>query len=319
MPLFPESEPWAVHHLAVGDGHTLHVEECAAVDGLPVVFLHGGPGSGCSPAQRRLFDPARFRAILVDQRGCGRSTPLGADRANTTAYLVADLERLREHLGIPGWIVFGGSWGSTLGLAYAQAFPQRVLGLVLRGIFLGSPEEIHTYVQGQSGAAPEAWQLFAAAIPAGERGDLLAALARRIVDADPAITTPAAHAWIDYERALMGEPPLAELPDRVRIAKARLQMHYLTNACFLPSGALLAGIERIRHIPAAIVQGTADPVCPPQTAEKLRDAWPEATWVPVAGAGHAGLSPPVADACIEALGWVAEWAGSQCKGRGTLI
>ena len=310
MPLFPESEPWAVHHLAVGDGHTLHVEECAAVDGLPVVFLHGGPGSGCSPAQRRLFDPTRFRAILFDQRGCGRSTPLGAGHANTTAHLVADLERLREYLGIPAWIVFSGSWGSALGLAYAQAYPARVLGLVLRGIFLGSREEIHAYVQGHSGAAPAAWQVFADAIPAGERADLLAAYARRIIDDNPAIAAPATRAWLDYERALMGEPPLAEPPDSVRIAKARLQIHYLTNTCFLPPGALLVGIEKIRHIPAAIVHGTADPVCPLQIAEKLHDAWPEATWVPVAGAGHGGLSPPIAHACIEALGRVAEWAGA---------
>ena len=314
MPLFPESEPWAVHHLAVGDGHTLYVEECAAVDGLPVVFLHGGPGSGCSPAQHRLFDPARFRAILFDQRGCGRSTPLGADHANTTAHLVADLERLREYLGIPAWIVFGGSWGSTLGLAYAQTFPERVLGLVLRGIFLGSNDEIRAYVEGRSGGPADSWQSFADAIPAAESADLLAACARRILDGDPAIAAPAVSAWLNYERALMGEAPLNEVPDGARMAKARIQMHYLTQACFLPPDALLAGIDRIRHIPAAIVHGTADPVCPLSTAQELHRIWPEARWLAVAGAGHAGLSPPIAEVCIQALGWVAERVGDGWKG-----
>ncbi len=314
MPLFPESEPWAVHHLAVGDGHTLHVEECAAVDGLPVVFLHGGPGSGCSPAQRRLFDPARYRVILFDQRGCGRSTPLGATEANTTAHLVADLERLRQYLGIPAWIVFGGSWGSTLGLAYAQTFPERVLGLVLRGIFLGSSDEIRAYVEGRSGGSAGSWQSFANTVPAGESADLLAACARRILAADPTIAVPAVRAWLNYERALMGEAPLNEVPDGARMAKARIQMHYLTQACFLPSDALLAGIDRIRHIPAAIVHGTADPVCPLSTAQELHRRWPEAHWLAVAGAGHAGLSPPIAEACSKALGWVAERVGDGRKG-----
>jgi proline iminopeptidase len=292
--------------MSVGEGHVLYVEECAAIDGLPVLFLHGGPGSGCSPTQRRLFDPERFHAVLFDQRGCGRSRPLGCIEANTTAHLVADLEYLRDALGIPAWILFGGSWGSLLALAYAQIFPERVLGLVLRGVFLGSREEIYAYVQGKGGAAPEAWKTFARQIPAGEQGDLLTAYARRILHDDPEIALPAARAWLDYERALMGELPVAQLPDAIQMAKARVQMHYLTHDCFLAPGQLLAGVERLRHIPAAIVQGLADPVCPPHVAESLHRAWPEATWVPVPDAGHGGLSPAVARACINALGWVGE-------------
>jgi proline iminopeptidase len=305
-PLFPLSRPHYARQMAVGDGHLVYVEECAAVHGLPVLFLHGGPGSGCSPTQRRLFDPQRFHAVLFDQRGCGRSQPLGSIQANTTAHLVADLEYMREALGIHAWIVFGGSWGSLLALAYAQSHPESVRGLVLRGIFLGSPEEISTYVQGHHGAAPRAWQAFAAAMPAGERDDLLAAYARRVLADDPKVAIPAARAWLNYERALMGEPSLTAAPDAGQLAKARIQLHYLTHQCFLEPGQLLAGLDRLRHIPTTIVQGMADPVCPPHTAAQLHRAWPEATWLPVAGAGHGGLSPAIAKACIKALGWVAE-------------
>ena len=303
-PLFPPSKPLYARQMAVGDGHLLYVEECAAVHGLPVLFLHGGPGSGCSPAQRRLFDPKRYRAIFVDQRGCGRSQPHGKLEANTTAHLVADLEYLREALGIPAWIVFGGSWGSLLALTYAQIYPESVQGLVLRGIFLGTGEEIQTYVQGCNGTVPDAWKLFADAVPSNERGDLLGAYARRILGADPAQAIPAARAWLDYERALMGEPKLSKAPDVAQLAKARVQMHYLTQDCFLNTDQLLAGIDRMRHIPAVIVQGMEDPVCPPLNAQKLHRAWPEATWMPINGAGHGGLSAPIARACIKALEWV---------------
>jgi len=305
-PLFPVSQPRYARQMNVGDGHVVYVEECAAEHGLPVLFLHGGPGSGCSATQRRLFDPQRFHAVLFDQRGCGRSQPLGSIEANTTAHLVADLEYLRQALGISAWIVFGGSWGSLLALAYAQSYPENVLGLVLRGIFLGTPEEVRAYVQGSHGAVPKAWRAFAGALPVAERDDLLAAYAARILADDPAVATTAARAWLDYERALMGEAPLAAPPDAVHLAKARIQLHYLVHHCFLAPGQLLAGIDRLRHIPTSIVQGMADPVCPPQIAKQLHNAWPEAIWMPVAGAGHGGLSTPIASACIKALGWVAE-------------
>lgn len=305
-PLFPPSRPRYARQMAVGDGHLVYVEECGTVHGLPVLFLHGGPGGGCSVEQRRLFDPQRFHAVLFDQRGCGRSQPLGRIEANTTAHLVADLEYLREALGIASWIVFGAAWGSLLALAYAEACPENVRGLVLNGVFLGSPEEIDTYVQGRHGAVPEAWQTFAGAVPAGERDDLLAAYARRILADDPAVATAAAHAWLNYERAVHGELPLAVAPDAGQLASARIQLHYLLHQCFLLPGQLLAGLDRLRHIPTSIVQRLADPLCPPQLARQLHRAWPEAIWLPVSGGGRGAMSPHVARACIKALGWVAE-------------
>ena len=230
--------------------------------------------------------------MLFDQRGCGRSRPLGSIKDNTTAHLVADLEYLRDALGIPAWIVFGGSWGSLLGLAYAQLFPERVLGLVLRGVFLGSRDEINAYVQGSHGVVPEAWDTFSGSIPRTERSDLLAAYARRILGEDSEIARLAARAWLDYERALMGEMPLVQMPDAVQMAKARLQMHYLTHDCFLAPGQLLAGVERLRHIPAAIVQGLAAAYCGKAASRLARgDLGAGArcrAWRPVASGG-AGL------------------------------
>jgi proline iminopeptidase len=300
--LFPETAPVATYRLDVGDGHQLHVEEGGSPDGLPLLFLHGGPGSGCSPKQRRLFDPRRFRSVFVDQRGCGRSTPLGALVGNSTGALVADLERVRQALGIGRWLVCGGSWGSLLGLAYAQAHPQRVLGLLLRGIFLGSREEVQGYARGAGRAArllPDVQEDNFAADP-------LAPWVSRILSADLARSQAAVRDWLDYERALMGEPPLADIPDAAQTAKARLQMHYLANDCFLAPGQLLAGVNRLRHLPAAIVQGLADPVCPPLAAARLRAAWPEAEWVGVVGAGHGALTPLLAAATIAALVRLAE-------------
>lgn len=304
--LYPEVKPRCARRIAVGDGHYLYVEEVGPADGLPVLFLHGGPGSGCTPAQRRLFDPQRFRAVLVDQRGAGRSQPLGALNENTTADLVADLEIVREALGIPAWIVFGGSWGSLLALAYAQIYTERVLGLVLRGIFLGSQAEIASYVGGENPGAHQAWHAFSRALGAAASGDLLAACAARVLGEDAGEAERAGRAWLDYERALLGEAPLGRSPDARETAKVRIQMHYLSRYCFLAPGQLLAGVERLRHLPAAIVQGLSDPVCPPKNADALHHAWPEATWFPVSNAGHGGLSPPIARACIKALGWVAE-------------
>lgn len=297
FPLFPEQAPYCSRQLPVGDGHALYVEECGRPDGVPLVFLHGGPGSGCSPAHRRFFNPSRFRAVLFDQRGCGRSTPLAGLHHNTTAHLVADIERIREALGIARWIVFGGSWGSLLALAYASHHPARVTALVLRGIFLGSDDELRRYAQGSDGSAALAWQAFAAAMPAAERRDLLRAYTRRLLDGDPV----AARHWLDYERALMGEPPLAGAPDARQRAKTRVQAHYLANGCFCDPAALLASCAGLRHLPAVIVQGRRDRVCPPAAAERLQRALPQAQWVAVETGGHNALAADMAAACIAAL------------------
>ncbi|PKO37592.1 MAG: proline iminopeptidase [Betaproteobacteria bacterium HGW-Betaproteobacteria-6] len=293
--LFPECRPRCVRQMAVGDGHILHVEECGPFDGIPVLFLHGGPGGGCLSEHRRLFDPAVFRVVLVDQRGAGRSLPSGELGANTTLDLVADLDAVREALGISGWIVFGGSWGSLLALAYAQIYPESVLGLVMHGIFLGSHEEIVAYARGLGELLPES-----------EQGHPLTSFSRRILGDDPQTAAEAAQLWLNYQRQLVGKAPLEGRLDAMQLARARIQMHYLTRNCFLVPGQLLAGIARIHHLPAVIVQGMADPVCPPIAAETLHRAWPEATWVPVASAGHDALSPAMARACIKALGWMVE-------------
>lgn len=308
--LFPAAVPFAEHRLDVGDGHLLHVEECGNPDGLPLLFLHGGPGSGCSPRQRRLFDPRRFRAVLVDQRGCGRSTPLGGLAGNDTPALVADCERVRAALGIERWLVCGGSWGSLLALAYAQAHPDAVAGLVLRGIFLGSREEVHGYARGAARAAR--------LLPASNAdfvADPLAPWVSRILSSDPSRALPAVAAWLDYERRLMGDAPQAAPPDAVQLAKARIQMHYLMHDCFLAPGQLLDGVRTIRQLPAAIVQGLADLVCPPLAAARLRAAWPEAEWSGIAHAGHGGLTPPLAQATIAALARVADRIEALAGGR----
>ena len=312
-PLFPDVQPRCARRIAVGDGHYLYVEEIGPADGLPVLFLHGGPGSGCTPGQRRLFDPQRFRTILVDQRGAGRSLPLGDLHDNTTADLIADLDLLREALGIPAWIVFGGSWGSLLALEYACAHPDRVAGLVLRGIFLASAAELRAYVGRIPPQAPglreslerEARIRLPRMRSPQAEDDLLAAWCRRTLAGRPATQRAAARHWLDHERALMGEPPLPGPPDARELAKARIQAHYLAHGCFTDAARLLAACAALRHLPAAIVHGADDPVCPPATARALHRALPEADYVEIPGAGHAGLAPEMATACIAALDRVA--------------
>lgn len=296
-PLFPPTAARLARRYRVGTGHLLYVEECGPADGQPVLFLHGGPGSGCNAAQRRLFDPRRYRAIFIDQRGSGRSLPLGETIENTTPDLIADFEEVRQALGIESWIVVGGSWGSLLALVYAQLFPDSVRGLVLRGIFLGSPEEISAYAAN----LPPLDSDFEQNSRSTAAHHPLTTYARRILTDDAQATT----AWLNHERRLMGEPPLGDSPDARQQAKARIQMHYLMHDCFLQPGQLLAGIPYLRHLPGVIIQGMADPVCPPAAAESLRRAWPEALWMPLAAAGHGALSPPIARATIKALDWVA--------------
>ena len=303
--LFAPIEPFDSGMLAVDDRHRLYWEQSGRPDGTPVVFLHGGPGAGCAPTHRRFFDPAHYRIILVDQRGAGKSTPSGDLTGNTTADLVADLEALRHHLAIARWVVFGGSWGSTLALAYAQAHPNACRALILRGIFLGGAHEIDWFMHGIGRFFPEAHQAFVAAIPAAERSDLLGAYYRRLTDGDRATRRNAALAWSRYEGACSTLLPSQETVlnfSEIDFAErlARIEAHYFVNRLFLTPGALLAGVELIRHLPAVIVQGRYDMVCPIATADALHNAWPEATYDVVPDAGHAALEPGIRRALVNA-------------------
>ncbi len=297
-PLYPPCSPRATGMLDVGDLHRLYWEVSGNPDGIPVLFVHGGPGAGTSPAQRRFFDRARYNIILFDQRGCGLSTPHGELEANTTLHLVADMERLRTALGIDRWLVFGGSWGSTLALAYAQAHPGRCLGLVLRGIFLCRKTEIDWFLYGIRALFPEAQRLFAEFIPAAERSDLLAAYHRRLVDPDPAIHQPAAHAWATFEAScstLLPNPDLVSAfgSEKTALSLSRIEAHYFMHDIFLPDNSLLDNVGRIRDIPAIIVQGRYDAVCPVVSADDLARAWPEAHYIVVPNAGHSAFEPGI--------------------------
>ncbi len=305
-PRFPEIEPYANGWLAVDDLHQLYWETCGNPRGVPVVFLHGGPGGGCEPQHRRFFDPAFWHIVLFDQRGAGRSTPAAELRDNTTPRLVADLERLREHLGFERWLLFGGSWGSTLALAYAQAHAKRCLGLVLRGIFLARPAEIDWFMHGMGQFFPEAWRSFAGFLPEAERADLLGGYYRRLTDPDPARHLPAARAWDRYECACSTLlPPNAtqrtEAGPAAVLAIARIEAHYFVHRAFLDDDQLLRDIARIRHLPCTIVQGRYDVVCPPVTADALARAWPEAELVIVADAGHAVREPGITRELVAAV------------------
>jgi proline iminopeptidase len=303
--LYPATEPSRSGHLALDALHTMYWEECGNSRGVPLVFLHGGPGGGSAPDHRRYYDPGFYRIIVYDQRGAGRSTPLGELKDNTTPHLVADLETLRTHLGIERWLVFGGSWGSTLALAYAQVHPGRVLGLVLRGIFLCRPLEINWFLYQMQFIFPEAWRSFSQPIPKDERADLLKAYHRRLVDPNPGIHMPAAHAWSRYEGScstLLPDPTLISHfdEDAVALGIARIEAHYFVNHIFLPDNSLLDGITRIRHLPCTIVQGRYDIVCPILSAEDLHRAWPEAEYIVVGDAGHSAREPGIARELVAA-------------------
>jgi proline iminopeptidase len=313
--LFPEIEPYASGRIALDAVHTMQWETCGNPKGVPLVFLHGGPGGGCLPHHRRFYDPAFWNIVLYDQRGAGRSTPAAALIDNTTQHLVADLERLRTHLGLERWLVFGGSWGSTLALAYAQAHPDRVQGLVLRGIFLATEAEIDWFMHGMRNIFPEAWRAFVEALPRSERNDLLANYYRRLTNPDPAIHLPAAHAWDRYEGActtlLPAPDPLSRFDgDTAALAIARIEAHYFVNRAFLAPNQLLDGVAKIRHLPCTIVQGRYDIVCPPVTADALARAWPEAEYVVVPDAGHSVREPGITRELVGAVGRMKEQVGN---------
>ncbi|HXV01124.1 MAG TPA: prolyl aminopeptidase [Caulobacteraceae bacterium] len=303
--LYPPVEPYEVGRLDVGDGHQIHFERCGNPGGRPAVFLHGGPGAGCSPAQRRLFDPARYAVTLFDQRGCGRSTPHASLEANTTWDLVADIERLRQQAGVDRWLVFGGSWGSTLALAYAEAHPRRVSGLIVRGVFTATRSEIDWYYQG--GAAwlfPDLWEKFLAPIPEAEHGDLVAAYNRRLTGADEAARLEAAKAWSLWEAGtitLLPNSLAAQFgEDRYALAFARIENHYFSHDSWLEDDQLIGNGGRLADIPGVIVQGRYDVATPARSAWRLSKAWPRARFELIADAGHAFDEPGILDALVRA-------------------
>jgi proline iminopeptidase len=305
--LFPEIEPFASGRLKVSGSHVLYWEQSGNPRGVPVLFLHGGPGAGAAAAHRRFFDPRHYRIIIYDQRGCGRSTPHGELSENTTHHLVADIEALRRHLNIQRWVLFGGSWGSTLALAYGLRWPAHCAGFILRGIFLGSRRETDWFLYGMGTFFPEASRAFLSVVPEAEHGDLLNAYYQRLTSASPAIHMPAAAAWSRYETVCSNLIPRPEEPaippggDIAALALARIEAHYFYHDVFLQDGELLRDVHRLRHIPATIVQGRYDMVCPIVTADALARAWPEAKYIVISDAGHSAMEPGIRAALVRAV------------------
>lgn len=310
--LYPPIEPYKNECLKVSQIHTIHYEECGNPRGKPVLFVHGGPGGGIETVYRQYFNPEKYRVILVDQRGSGKSTPHAELRENTTQHLIADMEQVREYAGVEQWLVFGGSWGSTLGLAYAQAHPDRVSGLILRGIFLCRDEEIRWFYQdGADRIFPDYWEQFLAPIPPGKRYDLLQAYYQRLTSDDPAVRQEAARAWSVWEgstsKLLFDEKAVSRFgQDEFSLAFARIECHYFVHNAFLEENQLLRDIEKIRHIPAVIVQGRYDIVCPLTSAWDLHRAWPEAAFHVIPDAGHSITEPGIVDRLVEATDRFAE-------------
>lgn len=296
--LYPKIEPYTIGMLRVSDTHEIYFEECGNPDGKPVVYLHGGPGDGCHDIYRRYFDPKAYRIVLFDQRGCGRSKPHASLVDNTTWHLVADIEALREHCGIDTWQVFGGSWGSTLALAYAQTHPDRVSELVLRGLFTLRRSEVEWFYQeGASHVYPDFWEDYVAPIPEDERGDMMAAYHKRLTGDDEAAQIECARAWTTWEKStafLWPDPdPLTDVdPEHFALAFARIESHYFMNGGFFDSDdQLIQNVDKIRHIPAVLIQGRYDMCTPMRTAWDIHKAWPEADFYLVGDAGHAGSEP----------------------------
>jgi proline iminopeptidase len=305
--LYPYLEPYDQRLLEVGDRHRVYVEQCGRPDGVPVVVFHGGPGGGCSPTMRRFFDPDHYRIILFDQRGCGRSKPSACIEANTTAHLLSDIETIRETLGIDRWIVFGGSWGATLGLAYAQAQPGRVLHLVLRGVFTGTRSELDWFYGGGAGRFfPELWAQFTRLIPEEEQDDLINAYARRLFSGDVHEENRFARAWTRWENALASIETrgviTGDAPSEYARAFARLENHYFSNGCFLgEDGALMRNLHRMQNVPGTIVQGRYDMICPPRTAWQLHRSWGRSRLEMVGMSGHALSEPAIARELVRVM------------------
>lgn len=306
MGLFPAIKPYVTHSLAVDEPHVLHVEECGSPEGIPVLFVHGGPGAGCEPWHRRFFDPEQYRIVLFDQRGCGRSAPHAELAGNDTWALVRDMERIREHLGIDRWVLFGGSWGATLSLAYAETHPDRVLGLVLRGIFLCRAEEIRWFYQeGAHRIFPDYWEEYLRPIPPEERGDLVRAYYARLTGDDELARMAAAKAWSRWEARTSTLLPRKEVVEHfsdpyTALGLARIECHYFMNDAFLEHDQLVRDADRLREIPGVIVHGRYDVVCPLESAWRLHRAWPRAEIRIIPDAGHSAAERGITDALVRA-------------------
>jgi len=309
---YPEIQPYVRHTLRVDNTHQLYVEESGNPQGIPVVFLHGGPGAGSEPFQRRFFDPQRYRIVLFDQRGCGQSTPHAELAANNTENLVADIERIRKHLGIERWLVFGGSWGSTLGLVYAEAHPECVMGLVLRGIFLCRPRDINWFYQdGASFLFPDYWADYLAPIPPAERDSMVDAYYERLTGEDEVTRMAAAKAWSLWEGRTATLLPRQSVIEHfanpfTALSLARIECHYFINNSFLEPDQILARADRLKGIPGVIIHGRYDVVCPVEQAFALHQAWPEAQLEVIADAGHSATEPGIVDALVRATDAFAE-------------
>ncbi|MCG6862837.1 MAG: prolyl aminopeptidase [Chromatiaceae bacterium] len=304
--LYPLIEPYATRYIAVDSVHRLYLEESGNPAGIPAIFLHGGPGAGCEPAHRCFFDPARYRILLFDQRGSGRSTPHAELAENTTWHLVADMERIRQELGIDRWLIFGGSWGSSLALAYAQSHPDRVSALIVRGVFLCRDQELRWFYQeGANWAFPDWWRDFLAPIPEDEQDDLLRAYHRRLTGRDEIARMAAAKAWSIWEgrtATLLPNPGVRAFfaDPHVALSLARIECHYFVNQAFLETNQLLRNADRIADIPGVIVQGRYDLICPLRSAWELHSAWPQSELEIIPDAGHAAFEPGIRSALVAA-------------------
>ena len=307
--LYPEIKPYARHALAVDEPHVLYVDESGSPDGLPVVFIHGGPGAGCDALSRRFFNPNHYRIVTFDQRGCGRSTPYASLEKNSTWDLVADMELIREKLGIDKWVLFGGSWGSTLALAYAQKHADRVHALILRGIFLCRPQDFHWFYQeGASRLFSDYWQDYLAPIPTAEQGDLMRAFHRRLTGDDEIAQMQAARAWSGWEGRTATLRPNPQVVDRFHdraLSIARIECHYFVNDAFLEPNQLLHDMPKIAHLPGIIVHGRYDVVCPLDNAWALHKAWPNSELQIIRDAGHAAGESGITDALVRAADQIA--------------
>jgi len=309
--LFPAIQPYKTWRFPVSNTHTLYIEECGNPDGVPVVFLHGGPGGNCETGHRRFFNPEKYRIILFDQRGCGKSKPHASLEDNTTRDLVSDLEKIRKHLEVKSWVVFGGSWGSTLALIYAETHPKRVLGLILRGIFLARDEDVNWLYQG--GAArlfPEAWQHYLEPIPESERGDMISAYHQRLTSENEIIRMGAAKAWSIWEGTTATLLPDKSVIDHfsdphIALSIARIECHYFINQCFIAPGQILDNVDKLKDVPGFIVHGRYDVICPIDQAVLLAQHWSESKLIVVDNAGHAvteqGISEALIDCCNQML------------------